>query len=219
MGDCCDDDGYGSVFTNRFARRSARRYRKHGLTPSAADIVAFARDQGIDGATVLEIGGGVGHIQLELLRAGAGHVTNLEISENYEDEAADLLADAGHTGKVTRRLLDIAAAPDAVEPADIVVLHRVVCCYPDYEALLSAAGAHARKALVFSHPPDNALSRFAFGGENLLRRLQRNPFRTFVHPPAAMVGVLTRQGLAPRLSKRSRGWQVVGLVRPATGAA
>ena len=29
---------------------------------------------------------------------------------------------------------DLAADPDAVESADVVVLHRVVCCYPDTSA-------------------------------------------------------------------------------------
>jgi magnesium-protoporphyrin O-methyltransferase len=50
---------------------------------------------------------------------------------------------AGLSDRVTRRLVDIAATPEAVEPADIVILHRVVCCYPDYERLLSAAAGHA----------------------------------------------------------------------------
>ena len=64
------------------------------------------------------------------------------------------------TGRVHRQLVDLArAAPDAVEQADIVVLHRVVCCYPDYERLLSAAADHARTRLVFSFPPRNAMSR------------------------------------------------------------
>ncbi len=36
--------------------------------------------QGIQGSTVLEIGGGVGEIQLELLRHGAARTTNLELS-------------------------------------------------------------------------------------------------------------------------------------------
>ena len=46
--------------------------------------------------------------------------------------------------RVDRRLLDIAAEPERVEPADIVVLHRVVCCYPDYERLLTAAAGTPR---------------------------------------------------------------------------
>jgi 2-polyprenyl-3-methyl-5-hydroxy-6-metoxy-1,4-benzoquinol methylase len=216
VGECCeprDEKGYESVFDDRFARRTAKRYRKRGLTPSAADLVGFASAQGIENATVLEIGGGIGHLQVELLRRGAAHVTNLEISSSYEAEATALLERSGLTGRVTRRLVDIAATPDDVEPADVVILHRVVCCYPDYERLLSAAGSHAKRALAFTHPPANVIARTVMGSENLLRRMRGNPFRAFVHPPDEMVRVLQAQGLTQRLGERRRGWQVVGMVR------
>jgi 2-polyprenyl-3-methyl-5-hydroxy-6-metoxy-1,4-benzoquinol methylase len=176
-------------------------------------LVGFLAEHGIEGATVLEIGGGVGEIQIELLRRGAASVTNLEISTNYEDEALVLLEQSGMTGRVTRRFLDIATAPEDVEPADLVVLHRVVCCYPDYERLLAAAGSHARRLLVFSHPPRNPVTRLALWWDNALRRLRGNDFRTFVHPPRAMVDVLTDQGLTPRYRHHGLVWDVVGLER------
>ena len=50
-------------------------------------------------------------------------------------------ASANLEGKVERRLHDLAVDPEGVAPADVVVLHRVVCCYPDYARLLSAAPA------------------------------------------------------------------------------
>ena len=87
------------------------------------------------------------------------HATNLEISTNYEAEAAQLLEGSGMQSRVERRLLDIAQQPDDVESADVVVLHRVVCCYPDYEKLLGAAAGKAGRLLVFSHPPRNLPTR------------------------------------------------------------
>ena len=213
MPGCCDDDGYDGVFTDRFARRQARRYRKRGLNDTSGGMVDFLSERGIEDASVLEIGGGVGEIQVELLRRGADHVTNLEISENYEQQAQQLLERSGMTGRVTRRFLDIAQEPGDVEPADVVVLHRVVCCYPDYERLLTAAGSHAGRMLVFSHPPDNILARGVIGGENLMRRLKRQSFRAFVHPPDAMLAVLAKTGLTATYRNRTRGWCVVGLER------
>ena len=191
----------------------ARRYRKRGLSRTAKQLVGFLTERGIDGATVLEIGGGVGEIQVELLRRGAGSVTNLEISTSYEDQARALLAQAGMTDRVTRRLLDIATAPDDVEAADVVVLHRVVCCYQDYERLLGAAGGHARRLLVYSHPPRNPVTRLVIGWENLIRRLRRNDFRAFVHPPPDMLEVLLAQGLTPTYRHHGLSWDVVGLER------
>ena len=79
--DCCsspDPERYEHAFDARFAQKVARRYGKKGLTPAERSIVAFAAQTGIEGATVLEIGGGVGEIQLELLALGAASTTNLE---------------------------------------------------------------------------------------------------------------------------------------------
>ena len=213
MGECCGSDGYDEVFSNRFARRTARRYGRRGLSSASRAMVSFLAERGVEGATVLEIGGGVGEIQVELLRRGVTRTTNLEISTSYEEEAAQLLESSGLQGRVDRRFADIAQQPDVVDAADVVVLHRVVCCYPDYEALLSAAAAKADRLLVFSHPPRNPGTRLVQLCENSVRRLKGEGFRTFTHPPAAMLGVLREAGLRPTYRWRGFGWRVVGLER------
>ena len=210
---CCDHDGYQSVFSGRFARRQSKRYRRRGLTPAAQSMVDFATEQGVVGATILEIGGGVGHLHVELLRRGAAHVTNLEISENYEPEAVRLLETAGMADRVTRRFVDIAQAPDEVEQADVVVLHRVVCCYPDFALLLSVAAEHARKTLIYSHPAANVFNRTTFRAENIFRRLTGNDFRAFVHPPDDMIVAAQSDGMAIGYRRHAWDWDVVGLTR------
>src|SRR5436309_947121 len=195
MGGCCDPRGCDRMFGAGFARRMAVRYRKRGLDKTARAIVDLLAERGVRNATVLEIGGGVGEIHLELLERGAASATNLELSPAYELEAAALIDRAGLAGRVQRRLVDIATDPGAVPPADVVVLHRVVCCYPDYARLLGAAADHARRQLVFSHPPRNWVSRSVVATQNLLLRLGGRDFRTFAHPPAAMLAVLAEHGL------------------------
>ena len=68
------------MFNSRFARRMATRYRKRGLDKTAQRMVDLLTQAGVQGANVLEIGGGVGEIQLELLKRGAASATNLELS-------------------------------------------------------------------------------------------------------------------------------------------
>jgi 2-polyprenyl-3-methyl-5-hydroxy-6-metoxy-1,4-benzoquinol methylase len=201
------------MFNPRFAKRMAARYRKRGLDKTARRMVELLSQAGVQDATVLEIGGGVGEIQLELLRGGAASATNLELSPAYDAEAARLIAEAGLGDRVQRRLVDIAADPTAVEPADIVVLHRVVCCYPDYATLLGVAADHTRRQLVFSHPPRNPLSRAVVATQNLLLRLSGREFRTFAHPPAAMLAVLAEHGLRPSAAYRGPVWQVAAATR------
>ena len=163
---------------------------------------------------MLEIGGGVGGIQVELLRLGAARSTNLELVDSYEAGARALATEAGVADRMTRRQLDIATEPDAVEPHDVVLLHRVVCCYADYDRLLGAAAAHARRTLVFSHPPGNVIARGMFGSENLYRRLRGNAFRAYVHDPDALVAAAERGALRAQYRHRGNGWCVVGLAAP-----
>jgi hypothetical protein len=213
MASCCDPRGCDAFFGRRFARRMAKRYRKRGLDETAQRIVEFLESAGVEGATVLEIGGGVGEIQIELLKRGARRAVNLELSAAYDSEAQALLAETGFADRVERRMLDIAVAPDGVELADAVVLHRVVCCYPDYERLLGAAAGRARRLLVFSYPRRNPASRLFLAGQNLAFRLMRQEFRTFAHPPAAMVDVVRARGLDTAYAHKRLVWQVTGLAR------
>ena len=217
MDECCGartPDVYEREFDARFARKLAREYRRHGLTPAARRIVEFAGSNDLDGATVLEIGGGIGDIQVELLLRGASRTTNLELSGAYEAEAMRLLDEKGLRGRAARIVgVDLAVSPADIEAADIVILHRVVCCYPDYDSLLTAAARHARRAVVFSHPPRTLLTRALLWADNLMYRVTRNPYRGFVHPPESMIDVLARQGFTPRYRNRDRVWSIVGAVR------
>jgi Methyltransferase domain len=191
----------------------AKRYRKKGLDATAQRMVEFLEGRGIEGATVLEIGGGVGEIQIELLKVGASHTVNLELSPAYDEEAERLLHEAALEGRVDRRLHDIAVDPEGVDAADVVLLHRVVCCYPDYEQLLGAAAQRARRFLVFSYPPRNALTRLVVTVENFVFRLLRKEYRSFTHPPSAMLGVLAERGLRRTFEHHTLIWQVAGLER------
>jgi magnesium-protoporphyrin O-methyltransferase len=213
MSECCSPRGCDRFFSARFAARLVRQYRKNGLDQNAQQMVDFLEHRGIRDATVLEVGGGVGVIQIELLKRGAASTVNLEISPGYEDQAQQLLAEAGLVDRAVRRIHDIAADPAGVEPADVVVLHRVVCCYPDYERLLGAAADHARRLLVFSYPPRNALSRLLLGAQNLRFALQRKEFRTFAHPPEKMLAVVEGHGLVHAYAHRPVVWQIAGFER------
>ena len=216
MPGCCDPQGYDEIFGPRFARRVARRYRKRGLGSTERDMVDFLARRGVSGASVLEIGGGVGEIQLELLKRGAARTTNLELVTSYDGPAGELAREAGLADRMDRRLHDIVEDPAQVERADVVVLHRVVCCYPDYVRLLSAAADHAVRLLVFSHPPRNLASRAFTSTQNAILRLTGHRYQSFAHPPDAMLAVLRERGLTAVHSRRGFVWHVEGLVRQAS---
>jgi magnesium-protoporphyrin O-methyltransferase len=216
---CCSAKGCDEFFTDRVARRDADRYRSQGLAKNARRLVDFVCRQGIEGRTVLEVGGGIGAIQLELLQAGAERAENIELSHAYEPYAAELLRAAGLEDRVQRRLLDFADAANDVRPADVVVLHKVVCCYPDYERLVGAAAAHTTHQLALTYPRGSWWMRLGILVANLLERLRRRTFRAYVHPPAAMIAVARSHGLEPIARHRGPLWEFCGLERTIAPAA
>jgi magnesium-protoporphyrin O-methyltransferase len=207
---CCTPSGYRKIFGEKTARRDVRKYRRRGLDRAAGQIVGFLAGRGVEGDSVLEVGGGIGAIQLELLKAGAARATNVELSPEYEPYAAELLGD---DARVERRIGDFVREADELEPADDVVLHRVVCCYPDPEALVGAAAEHARGRLVLSFPHDTALFRAGSAVFNAFLALTRTEFRTFVHPVATIIAAARTRGLEPALDTRTPMWRIVGFER------
>src|SRR5437588_3037836 len=142
MGSCCSPKGYRWVFSERSARAEARRYRRRGLDATSKRIVEYLTTEGVEGLSVLEVGGGIGAIQIELLKAGAARAVSVELTPTYEAVARSLLQEHGLEDRVERRVTDFAEDGAAVEPADIVVMNRVICCYPDMPKLAGAAADH-----------------------------------------------------------------------------
>jgi SAM-dependent methyltransferase len=209
MKSCCPPPG-AEVFTEKLARRDAARYRRKGLGAVGRRLVELVRGKGRD---ILEIGGGIGALQLELLQDGVERSVNVELSPAYEAEAEGLAREAGVDDRVERRVLDFARGAGEVEPADIVLMHRVVCCYPDMPLLVGAAAGHARRVLALSYPPDTWAFRLAARAINLWSRLMRQEFRFFVHEPAAIFGVAGEHGLRLASRERRRFWEVAALER------
>jgi magnesium-protoporphyrin O-methyltransferase len=196
---CCSTD-YRRFFNRKYAARDARHYREKGLTGSSRALVELAGD--VRGASVLDVGGGVGAIELELLAAGAERATSVELSGGYEEAAATLLAERGLTERVERRIADFVADGDAIEPHDVVVMHRVICCYPDVDGLVGSAASHATQRLLVTYPQERIWMRAGLRMINIWLFLSRCGFRTYAHPVARIVAAAETQGL--RLERRER---------------
>jgi len=163
--------------------------------------------RGVEGADVLEIGGGVGAIELELLRRGAARATNVELSHGYDEEGEKLVAEAGLEGRIDRRYGDFVEDEAVTGPADVVVMHRVVCCYPDPEALVGAAAGHARRVLALTFPRSTWWTRLGTRVANVFFRLICQ-FESYVHPPETILGAARSHGLAPVYEHSGRIWRL-----------
>ena len=213
MSNSCTPTGYQQIFSRKNARSEANRYRRKGLDTTSRRIVDLVKKLGVDGRTLLEVGGGIGAIQLELLKAGVTRAMSVELTPTYEEVAAELLREAGMQDRVERRVMDLAEAPAGIETADIVVMNRVVCCYADMPKLAGAAADRASAMLVMSFPKDRWWTRLVVRSANFGLRVSRRQFQIFLHPPVQIVATAVQRGFTTRFDQSGMFWQVVALER------
>lgn len=215
MSDCCTPRGYRRIFSEKSAHAAARRYCARGLDATSKRIVDYLLARGVEGRTVLEVGGGIGAIQVELLRAGASRVVSVELTPTYEEVASSLLRETGFEGRVERRVMDFVEAGAEVERADIVIMNRVICCYPDMPRLAGAAADHAGDVLVMSFPKMRWWTRVGVALANFGLRLTRSEFQAFLHPPDQILRTVEEHGFKTLTDQPGLFWEVAASGRQA----
>jgi magnesium-protoporphyrin O-methyltransferase len=179
--DCCQCEGI-EIETRKWAEQDLRLCRKGKPARTTPMLTAALLKNGVRGLTLLDIGGGIGSIQLELLAAGAARATSVEASTAYIDVAREQASQAGLMDRIRYVHGDFAGLASEVDPADIVTLDRVICCYHDVRSLVALSAAKARRLYGLVYPRDRWLVRFPVVRRSFGRK---NPFRAFVHPPGS----------------------------------
>jgi hypothetical protein len=205
---CCRPD-YDALFDETMANGDLDDYRKDGAQGETRELVEAVRQRGVAGATLLDIGGGVGVIGQELLAAGAAHLTDVDASHAYLEAARWLAGDRGTTDRAEYHFGDFVELAPVVPPADVVTLDRVICCYPDWHALVDASVSHAHRLYGLVYPVDRWWMRTGAWLGNLFLRITRQSFRFYVHPSRAVDARVRGAGFARIVQRRGLIWQVV----------
>ena len=204
---CGQCKGIEGEFDARFADRELRRFRRRGPNRSTRLLIDSLR-WAAPGATLLDVGGGIGAIHHTLLDQGAARATQVDASSAYIAAARDEARRRGHADRVEFVHGDFVALAPEIPDVDIVTLDRVICCYPDIPALVGATARKARRAFGAVYPPDVWWIRLGVRCINLLMRLRRSEFRVFVHSPNAIEAVLKEHGLERATYRRTVAWEV-----------
>ena len=204
---CCS--GYcvaETQFDRKVAERDLRRYGRRGADVTTCLLLEEVRRWPLEGQKLLDVGGGIGVIIAELAGSGLASATMVEASPAYL-EVARREAGSHYGSRPTQFILgDFAVIAGTLPDADVVTLDRVVCCYPDGEALLREAAARARWLLAFTYPRDLWYVRAMIVLENFWRRLAGNKFRAFVHPPQRLGAVLQAAGFVRDARRETLVW-------------
>lgn len=214
---CCppDDAGFDRQFNARHAAQQLRAYQEDGPRGLTRDLIEALGAGGVEGETVLDIGAGVGAVHHELLRSGAAAATDVDASHAYIAVARDEARRQGHADRVRYLDGDFVALADEVDPADLVALDRVICCYPDMAALVGRSAGLARRRYGLVYPRDTWLARVGIAVLNVGFRLSRSPFRSYVHRTADVEEIVGAHGLVKRRQRTTLIWQMALYERPA----
>jgi|SRR5690625_1560494 len=215
MGSCCRAQPCEEIFGSGTAWYDLERYLRNGLDQVERDMLAALRERvALDGTRVLEIGGGIGALQAQLLSSGAASGEVIELLDAYAPYAQELARSAGIEGRTSFRVHDLLDSPEEVDPAHVVILNRVVCCSADGPELAAQAARLTDKALLLSFPRSNRFTRALAGMQHALFRLFRRHYRLFAWPEETLIAAARSAGLAPTASGGGLIWRYLLFERP-----
>jgi magnesium-protoporphyrin O-methyltransferase len=203
----------GDFFGEGIARREQRRYRRRGPSRSTRLLLDALRGQGVEGATFLDIGGGIGAVQQELLAAGAAGGVGVDASPAYLAAARAEALRRGTAERVRFQQGDAVELADDLPDSDVVTLDRVLCCYPDLEALVEVSCGRSRRLWGAVIPTERWWVRLGGRLLNGVQALRGDAFRLYLHGISRIEDAVKNRGFQMVVSERTWLWEVRVFVR------
>ena len=163
--------------------------------------------RGIHGMSILEIGCGDGRLHRRMLEEGATSAVGVELQANYIEKAERLAREEGVADRVTYYREDFMELVDQIEPADLVILDKVVHCTHDPERLIRLSTAHTRSVYAIAFPAPRPLLRTSMWLLGPLLRLML-PFRVRFSPPERVRQWIRENGFERVSRQDSEMWHV-----------
>ena len=200
--------GIETTFNAQRASKEVRRLRKRGPRRTTRMLIEALTARDIEGATVIDVGGGVGAIQLALLSSGAARVISVDASSAYLNAAREMAREQGVRSRISYVHGNFTEVVDRLDDAEVVTLDRVICCYDDMPGLVDASARRARRLYGLVYPRDRWWTRRFIDASNAFLRLAKNPMRTFLHAPEEVASRLAAHGFDRVFSNHSAFWNV-----------
>lgn len=203
---CCAHASAGGKFFSFFARRYRKKYLKNGLEKTQKQLLEGLTKSNFSKSTILDIGSGVGYLHQLLLKNGADTATGVDLSEKMLVEAQLLAKEQGLENRVVYLHGDFLNLVAEVETADISILDKVVCCYPDARTLVNDSLSKTSRVYALTYPRKTFVTRV---GEKImagLMSLLRSDFRSYVHDPAQIEKWITNKGFSKSYENKTLLW-------------
>ena len=209
---CCFDD-----WVDNWATRARK---KRIVAKVTVPLLEALREAGLQDRTVLDLGCGIGDLSIEAVRAGAASASGFDLSQKAIDAARGLAETRGVADRTTFQVGD--GAKVDLPGADVVVLNRVFCCYPDVENLLERSLGATGSVYAFTIPRSTGvagrIARIQTGFANwwyALRSSKFGGFRVYVHDVRRIDARVRAAGFEPiRRERRRIAWDLAVYARP-----
>lgn len=206
MSCCCPHAQSAGKFFSFFARNYRKRYAKKGFEKSQKLLVEGIRQAGIEDATLLEIGSGVGYLHQTLIEEGAASAIGVDLSPKMIAEAEAGADQKGLSDRVRYFLDDFVTMDEVLEPVDITILDKVVCCYPDADGLVHKSLEHTRRVYALTYPRDRWFTRMGAKVIAAIFSVLRIQFRSYVHSPKMIETWIKGEGFKKKYENQTTAW-------------
>jgi hypothetical protein len=209
---CCQVEGIQEQFNDKAVAKTLKRYRRRGPDKSTQVLIDALRraldESDVRNGSLLDVGAGLGAVHHSLLNGRVARATHVDASPAQIGIARAETAHRGHADRVDFIAGDFVTLADRIEPADVVTLDRVICCYDDMPRLVAVSGAKARRFYGAVYPRRVFWMKIGMAVINAWMRVRRSQFRTFLHSPDEIEERLRGAGLQPRSREHTAGWEI-----------
>ena len=206
MSCCCPHSKSGGRIFSFFARSYRRRFTKKGFEPSQVQLMDGLKQAGFANATLLEVGSGVGYLHQVLLEQGAKSAVGIDLAPDMLKEAQQWADEKGLTDRVQYIQGDFIELLDQVEPAEVTILDKVVCCYPHAELLVNSSTAKTKRVYALTYPRNRWFIRAAIEVMAYFLKLSGSNFRAFVHNPDDIESWITKADFKKTYQQQTFIW-------------
>lgn len=205
-GHCCGAD---QLFDLKSAQKEMKKYLRKGPGKSTRKLISeLLPAEEVPGKTMLDIGGGVGALQWAFLEKGGLKSTDVDASHGYLHVAGKIAEEKGWNEQTTFLYGDVVDHAVSLRTFDFVTLDKVICCYPDYQALLASSLDKCQGKIGVVYPFGGIIPKIIAQFNRLYFYLKKNPFRTYIHSPKEIENFIKSRGFEMLNRKTSFPWHV-----------
>jgi magnesium-protoporphyrin O-methyltransferase len=204
-GHCCGAD---QLFDLKGAQKEMKKYRKKGPGKSTKTLIETLFSRNTENKTLLDVGGGIGALQWYFLENGGLYTKGVDASRGYLHVAGQYAKEKGWKEQTSFLFGDLVNHAKNLTAYDFVTLDKVICCYPDYEALLTSSLEKCTGTIGVVYPLGGLLPKLLIQFNRLYFYITKNPFRTYIHSPKAIREFINSHGFTMVSKKISFPWHV-----------